>query len=195
MFKELRKRFKRFVILLLLTVLVLYCAISILFPLQHYDTIKKYAAEYDLDPALVCAVINTESGFDTDAQSAKGAKGLMQLMDETANWIAPQIPVENFNIFRIKEPELNIQMGCWYLHYLSARFDGDLTLMVAAYNAGTGNISKWLDDETYSPDGKTLRLKNIPYKETQDYVIKIRINQYIYRFLIKVNFYGQETEF
>ena len=119
----------------------------------------------------------------------------MQLMDETANWIAPQIPVENFNIFRIKEPELNIQMGCWYLHYLSARFDGDLTLMVAAYNAGTGNISKWLDDETYSPDGKTLRLKNIPYKETQDYVIKIRINQYIYRFLIKVNFYGQETEF
>lgn len=169
-------------------IFILYCAVCILFPIEHYDTIEKYSAEYGLDPALVCAVINTESGFNADAQSAKGAKGLMQLMDETAEWIAPQVPIENFNVFRIKEPELNIQLGCWYLSYLERTFDGDLTLIVAAYNAGSGNISKWLEDEQYSKDGKTL--SKIPYKETNDYVIKININRFIYHWLIKVDFYG-----
>lgn len=171
-------------------VFVLYCGLCILFPIEHYDVIKKYSEEYGLDPALVCAVINTESGFDADAQSSKGAKGLMQLMDDTANWIAPQIPIENFNVFRLKEPELNIQLGCWYLSYLEKRYNGNLTLIVAAYNAGAGNIEKWLDNENYSNDGETL--SHIPYRETNNYVIKIKINCFIYRQLIKVNFYEYE---
>ncbi|MBQ9604823.1 MAG: lytic transglycosylase domain-containing protein, partial [Firmicutes bacterium] len=105
-----------------------------------------------------------------------------------ASWIAPQIPIENFNVFRIKEPELNIQLGCWYLSYLEDRFDGDLTLIVAAYNAGSGNIDKWLGDESLSSDGK--KLDSIPFRETDEYVTKIMINRYIYKLLIKVDFYG-----
>ena len=174
-------------------VFVLYCTICIVYPLEHYELIEKYSEEYGLDPAMVCALIQAESGFNADATSPKGAKGLMQLMDDTASWIAPQIPIENFNVFRIKEPELNIRLGCWYLGYLNKRFNGDLTLMVAAYNAGSGNIDKWLDDEKYSTDGKTL--DRIPYEETKKYVAKIKINQYVYRLLLKVKFYERETFF
>ena len=181
------KKFIKFCMGLIAAAFVLYCAVCILFPIEHYDTIKKYSAEYGLDPALVCAVINTESGFDADAQSPKGAKGLMQLMDDTASWIAPQIPIENFNVFRIKEPELNIQLGCWYLSYLENRFDGDPKLIVAAYNAGSGNIDKWLNDESLSADGQ--KLDSIPFKETDQYVTRIMINRFIYELLIKVNFY------
>ena len=195
MLSKLFGRFIRFLLKVLLAAFIFYCAVSILFPIDNYDIIKKYSDAYDLDPALVCAVINTESGFNPNAQSAKGAKGLMQLMDDTASWIAPQVPIENFNVFRLKEPELNIQLGCWYLDYLRDRFDDDLTLMVAAYNAGSGNIAKWLEDESYSKDGKSLSLKNIPYRETQHYVIKIQVNRLVYKFLIKVDFYGQEESF
>lgn len=184
---KLFKKLIRLCMWLIALAFVLYCAICILFPIEHYDLIKKYSDQYGLDPALVCAVINTESSFDADAQSPKGAKGLMQLMDETASWIAPQIPIENFNVFRIKEPELNIRLGCWYLSYLENRFDGDLTLIVAAYNAGSGNIDKWLNDESLSSDGK--KLDNIPFKETDQYVTRIKINRYVYKFLIKVKFY------
>lgn len=191
MLTRLFRRLIRFIMIVVLAVFILYCAVCILFPIEHYDIIEKYADEYGLDPALVCAVINVESNFDPDAQSSKGAKGLMQLMDDTAGWIAPQVPVENFNVFRIKEPELNIQLGCWYLSYLERQFDGDLTLIVAAYNAGSGNISKWLEDESYSKDGKTL--SSIPYKETRNYVYKIKINQFVYKCLLKVRSYEQET--
>ncbi len=186
--KKIFKGFIRTVLTVLLAVFVLYCAICILFPIEHYDLIQKYAEEYGLDPAFVCAVINTESGFDPNARSPKGAKGLMQLMDDTAEWIAPQVPIENFNVFRVTEPELNIRLGCWYLSYLNRTFDGDLTLMIAAYNAGSGNIAKWLENEEYSKDGKSLN--KIPYKETETYIIKIKINRLIYSWLIKVDFYG-----
>ena len=193
MLKRLYKRFIHFIITVIAAIFVLYCTICIVYPLEHYELIEKYSKQYGLDPAMVCALIQAESGFNADATSPKGAKGLMQLMDDTASWIAPQIPIENFNVFRIKEPELNIQLGCWYLGYLNKRFDGDLTLMVAAYNAGSGNIDKWLDNEKYSADGKTL--DKIPYTETKKYVRKIKINQYVYRLLLKVKFYENETIF
>ena len=193
MLKRLYKRFIHFIMTVIAAVFVLYCTICIVYPLEHYELIEKYSKQYGLDPAMVCALIQAESGFNADATSPKGAKGLMQLMDDTASWIAPQIPIENFNVFRIKEPELNIRLGCWYLGYLNKRFDGDLTLMVAAYNAGSGNIDKWLDNEKYSADGKTL--DKIPYTETKKYVRKIKINQYVYRLLLKVKFYEHETFF
>lgn len=178
----------KFIMFLIMLVFVLYCSICIIFPIEHYQYIEKYSQQYNLDPALVCAVINTESHFNADAQSNKGAKGLMQLMDDTASWVATQIPIENFNVFRTKEPELNIQLGCWYLSFLEKKYNGDLTLIVAAYNAGCGNIDKWLADNRYSHDGQSLH--SIPFKETSGYVTRIKINSFVYKWLIKVKFYG-----
>ena len=161
-----------------------------LYPKTYSEYVEMASEKYDVAEDLIFAIIKNESNFKNSISSNKGAQGLMQLMDDTANWIAPQVPIENFNVFRIKEPELNIQLGCWYLSYLEQQFDGDLTLIVAAYNAGSGNINKWLSDESYSKDGKTLT--SIPYRETKEYVIKIKINQIIYDFLLKVNFYDIE---
>lgn len=168
-------------------VFILYCGICIVFPMEYYDTVKEYSEKYDLDPALVMAVINVESGFNTEAVSGKGARGLMQLMEETALWAAPQVPVEDFTIFRLNEPDVNISIGCWYLDHLMDKFDGDIKLAIAAYNAGSGNVNNWLYDKQYSEDGKTL--SNIPFYETDKYVKKITACKYVYDILIKVRFY------
>jgi soluble lytic murein transglycosylase len=165
----------------------MFCVLCIAFPLEHYELIKKYSERYNLDPALVCAFINTESRFDNEAVSRKGAKGLMQIMDKTALWAAEEIPIEDFKPENITDPEINIEIGCWYLNRLTKQFNGDKTLIMAAYNAGSGNVSDWLYNEAYSKDGKTL--DSIPYKETEKYVNKINFYEKVYRLLIKVNFY------
>lgn len=172
---------------IMLVVFVLYCGICIAFPMDNYDIIEKYSDEYNLEPALVCAVINVESGFNSQAQSHKGARGLMQLMEETALWIAPKVPIKDFTIFSLDEPEVNINLGCWYLNYLLKKYDGDLTVAIAAYNAGSGNVSAWLANEKYSTDGKSLVY--IPFDETNNYVKKVRGYKFVYDILIKVRFY------
>lgn len=165
----------------------LYCGICIIFPMENYELIEKYSQNYNLEPGLVCAVINVESGFNPQAQSHKGARGLMQIMEKTALWIAPQIPVEDFTVFRLDEPDININIGCWYLRHLMDKYDDNMLLVISAYNAGSGNVSSWLDDEKYSNDG--VNLINIPFEETNNYVKKIKINKFVYDLLIKVKFY------
>jgi soluble lytic murein transglycosylase len=155
--------------------------------MEHYDLIKKYSEEYGLEPATVCAFINAESRFDNEAVSHKGAKGLMQIIDGTAQWAAEEIPIEDFSTEDITDPETNIRIGCWYLSRLEKQFNGDRMLIAAAYNAGSGKVSGWLGDESYSQDGQTLN--KIPYDETDKYVRKISLYEKVYRVLIKINFY------
>ncbi len=148
------------------------------YPLEYEDYIVQYSEENDLDPYLVCGVIHTESHFDVDAKSRVGAIGLMQIMPETGEWIAKKMPLENYSEEKLKDPETNIKMGCWYLKYLLDKFDGDLTLVLAGYNAGPNRVAQWLDDEKYSEDGK---LTNIPYQETEDYVKKVQNAREVYK--------------
>ena len=140
------------------------------YPLEYEDTIVKYANEYNLDPYFVAAVINTESGFDAEASSNRGAMGLMQVMPETGEWIAGKLGIDNFSSDMLLDPETNIRMGCWYLDFLGERFSGEEVIM-AAYNAGHGKVQQWLEDPQYSSDGKTL--DNIPFEETDNYVKKV----------------------
>ncbi len=168
---EFIKRLFAWLLFLICMALCLFCMVCIAFPMEHYDIIKVYAEEYNLEPAMVCAFINAESHFDNEAVSHKGAKGLMQVMDTTALWAAEEIPIENFSKEDITDPQTNIRIGCWYLNRLNRQFDGDDTLIMAAYNAGSGNVTGWLYDEKYSSDGKTL--DTIPYEETKKYVNKI----------------------
>ncbi|HWS29508.1 MAG TPA: lytic transglycosylase domain-containing protein [Clostridia bacterium] len=141
------------------------------YALLYADEIKKSADEFALDRYLVAAVIHCESRNVKDARSYKGAIGLMQIMPETGAWIAEKLNVENYTQAMLWQPAHNIRFGCWYLKYLSDRYgDGDTSKVLAAYNAGPGNVEKWLNSEEYSREG---RLTSIPFKETENYVEKV----------------------
>ena len=143
-------------------------------PIKFEEYVTASAQECGLDPYLVYAVISAESSFQTDAVSGAGAQGLMQLMPETASWIASRDGLETGDLL---DAQVNIRLGCHYLAYLSARFDGDQTLILAAYNGGEGNVEGWL--KKYSSDGKTLT--NIPYKETAQYVKRVSTRYELYK--------------
>lgn len=139
------------------------------YALVYAQEIKQNADEFALSRYLVAAVIHCESGNDKDARSRRGALGLMQIMPETGAWIAEQIGVENYAEAMLLDPASNIRFGCWYLKYLSGRYD-DSTKVLAAYNAGPGNVQKWLQNPEYASEGK---LMNIPFPETKNYVEKV----------------------
>lgn len=154
-----------------------------LYPLKHLEIVKKYSVKYKLEPALVMAVIKTESGFDENAVSKKGASGLMQIMKPTADWVNEKIDIPDYSYDRIKEPEINIEIGCWFLSSLMKSHNNDLTQVIAAYNAGSSNVTKWINDERYSKTGDSL--DSIPFKETSKYVEKVRKNKRIYEYIFK----------
>lgn len=146
-----------------------------LFPTPYGETISAVAAENNLSPALLYALIKAESNFDAEALSAKGAKGLMQLMDETAAWCGSKAGLPAGNLLN---PEENIALGAYYMGYLLSLYQGEETCALAAYNAGQGRVNSWLRDSRYSADGKTLH--TIPFPETEKYVKKIRVYKKIY---------------
>lgn len=146
--------------------------IKIIYPVSHEQTIEKYSKENELDPYLVLALIKAESNFVSDARSNKGARGLMQITEGTAVWVAEKMGIKDFDVDTLNEPQTNIALGSWYLSYLLDRYNSDDTLALCAYNAGSRNVEKWLSDKEYSTDGITL--EKIPFSETRHYVEKIR---------------------
>lgn len=152
---------------------------SILYPTPYKEIVEAYAAKYELDPHLIYAVMRAESRYNPGAESHKGAKGLMQLIGTTASWGADELGIESFTESQIFEPEMNIRIGVWYLHKLMQQYKGDYVLVLAAYNAGSGNVSKWLGNEEYSRDGKSLH--HIPFRETREYVKKVLKNLRYYQ--------------
>lgn len=135
-----------------------------LYPLNHEQTIRSASAEYGLEPALVAAVIHTESGFDPDARSDQNAYGLMQILPETARNIRPQSGIRG----DYRDAVTNVRLGTWYLSHLEERYDGSERLMLAAYNAGEGTVDRWLSDASFN-----VR-HDIPYPETASYVVNVR---------------------
>ena len=133
---------------------------------------------YLFDEYFIYAIICAESGFDNEAQSQVGAKGLMQIMPETAKWLKEKYKLD-IDIENLFDPETNIHLGCQYISYLSGRFNNDMTLVLAAYNGGEGNVRKWLNNSLYSSDGKSLQ--NIPYKETANYVKRVTTYYELYK--------------
>ena len=142
------------------------------FPMNYEDSIKNYAGEYKLDPVLVSAVIYCESHYNASAVSQVGARGLMQLMPDTAAEVAGKLgegkTYTDANLFNADD---NIRYGCWYLRYLLDRFGDNVTNTLAAYHAGPQKVNNWLNDKNYSEDGITL--KSIPPGETSKYVKRV----------------------
>ena len=153
------------------------------YPIAFSDEVSRAAKEFDLSEALIYSVILTESSFRSDAISHAGAKGLMQLTDDSNEWTALMLR-ENASPERIFEPELNIRRGCCLLSYLIREF-GSYETALAAYNAGIGRVRNWLNMEEYSSDGKTLDF--IPIDETREYVIKVTKSREKYQKLYQLD--------
>jgi soluble lytic murein transglycosylase len=170
-----------FIIALLIIVMTNYDKVLIrkLYPVKFIEQVIKYSREYGLDPHLVFAVIKAESGFNPAARSHKDAMGLMQLTEGTAKWGASVLNIREFSLDDLYEPDINIRLGCWYLRNLLNEFNQDAELAIAAYNGGSGNVKKWLEDSNYSSSGKSL--DKIPFRETAEYVKKVKKFWEIYR--------------
>lgn len=172
------KRIFRFIIFVLVATIVIGLAISFVFPIGYKDYINQYSKEYNVDPFLVATVINVESKFNKEAMSQKEARGLMQIGPQTGEWAAGELGISNYSKGLLFEPEVNIRIGIWYLNQLNQEFSNDIKLVLAAYNAGSGNVNKWLVNKDYSKDGVTL--SEIPFKETEDYLDRVNFNYKIY---------------
>ena len=114
------------------------------YPLEYEHIVRAHARNYDLDPTLLAAVIYAESRFDPNVESAAGAVGLMQLLPETARGIALRTGGTRFVVADLRDPEINVRYGSWYLDHLRDHYDGDLRLTLAAYHAGQGNVDRWV---------------------------------------------------
>lgn len=174
------------IILLMILIIELSNIAKILYPLNYVDSINKYSSKYNLDPYLISAVIKTESNYKPRALSSKNAYGLMQITPDTAEWAAKEMKLENYKNEKLFDPDYNINMGCWYLDNLKKEFNGNMDLVLAAYNGGRGNVEKWLTDSEHSKDG--VNLHYIPFKETDKYIKRVKVNYNIYKFLYKNKF-------
>ncbi len=174
------------IVIIIITALNSLNIIRLFYPLYYSEHIKAYSEKYDLSPYLVAAVIKTESNFRPNAKSPKNAHGLMQITSSTAEWAAKEMNLENYSVEMLKDPEFNIRMGCWYLDNLNKEFNDNTDLVLAAYNGGRGNVQKWLSDLNHSKDGKNLYY--IPFKETDKYIKRVKVNYNIYKLLYGARF-------
>ena len=156
-------------------------AIDEQYPLMYEDAIRKTASEYNLSPSLIAAVIRNESSFRPSAESAVGARGLMQLMPDTAEWIAHKLRLDDYAFDQLYDPDTNIRFGCWYLNYLSSLFSGDPLCVVCAYHAGQGEIASWLSNPLYSSDGISLNQNSLPEGPTKQYAGRVTRDYGIYQ--------------
>jgi soluble lytic murein transglycosylase len=129
-------------------------------PLEYGEVIRAASAEHGIEPALVAAVIRTESSFEPGVESSQGAFGLMQVRPETARFISERSGIQG----DYRDPEANIRLGTWYLGYLRDQYEGDGRLVLAAYNSGEGQVDEWISEGVFEGG------REIPFEETREYV-------------------------
>ena len=147
-------------------------------PLQHEDIIRQQAAEKHLDPALIAAVIYAETKFDPRPSPA-GAQGLMQILPQTAEFLAKRSGATTFTISDLSAPQVNIAYGSYYLRYLLDEYGGNKVLALAAYNGGEANVDRWLAQARTA--GHRVTVEDIAFPETRAYVFRVLQAQHDYR--------------
>ena len=152
--------------------------LEITLPLRHEDVIRQQAKDKDVDAALIAAVCYQESKFQ-DRTSHAGARGVMQLLPSTADYIARKSGGTQFEQGDLADPQINIAYGSWYLRYLLDHYDGNERLAIAAYNAGETNVDRWVA-KAGGPDEFTTD-EDIPFAETRAYVSSVEEKQDQYR--------------
>ena len=180
------RRFRWILFLVLLAAVATFSAkwfLYRLYPLPYRQSIEQRAAQFNLDPLLVAAVIRTESKFDPGAVSRKGARGLMQVMPSTGEWAADYLKIPDFSADRLFDPDVNIWIGTWYLDRLRKDFGGDLVLALAAYNGGSGHVKDWLRSSQWTGEQRTI--EQIPFPETRYFVDRVMKDFNRYRWLYR----------
>lgn len=146
-----------------------------LFPLPYHQTIRNWSQQRQLNPLLVTSVIRQESRFEREIRSSAGAVGLMQVMPGTGSWVAEQINLEDYSL---TNPEDNVNLGTWYLHHTHQQYGDNSLLAVASYNAGPGNVAKWIQEYGFEDQDKFV--EQIPFPETKGYVEAVFSNYWNY---------------
>lgn len=149
-----------------------------IYPIKYAEYVEKYSTENGINKYLIYAIIKTESDFNPNVTSGAGAKGLMQLMEETAVERSNVIEEKYVKTEDLYNPETNIKLGTSYFAYLLGLYNNNTVLALTAYNAGLGNVQEWIKEGIIKKDGSDI--ENIPYKETENYVRKILKNYQMY---------------
>ena len=198
MSRKVRRRFRKLIILIIIILALVLSATPIktkltrrtssiiifvivltrrIYRKEYTEYVVKYSEQYGVEENLIYALIKAESNFNPNAVSHQNAKGLMQLMDSTAEDLAKKCKI-NLKDKDILDPDVNIQLGTQYLASLLNKYEC-VEVALAAYNAGSGNVDKWIKDGIIKADGSDI--ENIPYKETNTYVRKIMRDYKIYK--------------
>lgn len=179
---------KKILKLFLILISILICVIVLkperiilkqLYPQKYSEYVSQYAKEYGLSESIVFAIIKNESNFEKNISSNKGAIGLMQIMTETGEEVANKLSITEMNLL---DAETNIKIGTKYFSDLYKKYN-NTELALAAYNAGSGNVDKWIQQGIIESSGENV--ENIPYKETNMYVRKVIQSEKIYESLYK----------
>lgn len=167
--------------IIILIICILYKELNVkeyifkkIYPIKYSEYVEKYCDEYDIDPLLIYSVIKAESNFESTVKSNSGAVGLMQLMEATAKEVDSKL-----TLYDLYNAEINIKTGIEYFDKLLSHYDQNIKLAIIAYNAGMGNVDKWIEQGTILDDGSDL--ENVPFKETNNYVRKILRDYEIYK--------------
>lgn len=185
--KALKKKIKTLLIVGIL--ILLFCVwyqllgveqkiLTYCYPQKYQEYVYVYSKEMQMDPMLTFAIIKTESNFKTNIESKSGAIGLMQLMDTTAKEQAEKLNIP-YTKEMLYDPAMNLKLGLNYFHTLLDYYQQNYILAFAAYNAGLGNVQKWITEGIIQPDGRDI--ENIPFQETNLYVRKVIRNYEIYQ--------------
>lgn len=156
---------------------VLLCIVSIYsfyltcFPIEFESYVNESSSKWNVNPALVLAIIKAESNFDERALSRAGAKGVMQLMEQTAEFVAEKYNISIKGKDYLYNAKINIELGCAYLNYLFEKFK-NISIVICAYNAGEGRVQAWLKEGIIDENN----FKLIPFKETKTYLNKVLFN-------------------
>lgn len=175
--------FKSLILILFISVIVVSILIlrTSVYPLKYKEQIVAHSISNNLDPYLALAVINAESGFDKYATSNKEAKGLMQITEATAKEVNESTQsTDEINDTTIYDVDVNIEIGCNYLASLISSYNGNYYLAICAYNAGIGNVNKWIEAGIISSTLDTTDI-NLPFKETTNYLKKVISNYEVYK--------------
>lgn len=189
------KKIRKLLIILLIFLIILLIVYKVfnikeliykrLFPIKYSEYVYKYSEEYNIDPLLIFAFIKAESNFKEDVISKSSAKGLMQLIESTAKETAEDLQIDYKENETLFNPETNIYLGIRYFDKLLSYYNENYTLAICAYNAGVGNVDKWIEAGTIKVDGSDI--ENVPFKETNMYIRKILRNYKIYNDLYNKN--------
>ena len=178
-------KFLMILIIILLAYFILFKVIKIdkfvmkkIYPLKYREYIEKYAEEYNIDTYIIYAIIKAESNFNENAESTSNAIGLMQITKATAFETAEEMKMI-INKEDLFNPEINIKIGLKYYRNLLDKYNNNYYLAIIAYNAGIGNVDKWIQEGSIKEDASDI--ENVPFKETNNYVRKILRDYEIYK--------------